>query len=356
MKSILVTGTTFGITLPWYRAARRASDMVGRALAQAGFGLVTGSPPGVDAIVSASYCDERRRLDHDAENGYQQLWLPHFKRGYWLPGRGYVARRSSPERLGSFAEWMNRAISLADAAVMIGGRGGAFTVARRFMDAGKPVFPIPHSGGRSQDVFYEILKTWDAAPVPGLSRGQFLRLAIPWISDTGALKQLLLGTVADNADIFISYRRNDAALAAGRLHADIAEHFGARRVFMDLHDIAPSATWARSIDEAVKHCRLGILVIGPRWLEEDGTGRPRLMCADDMVRMEIAGLLASGKRILPLLVDGATLPPAAALPAELQSLPSFQAPSIDNASWEAVVRQMIRSIEQVLDIEMITSR
>ncbi len=349
MEFILVTGTTFSAALKRYRPARRAADMVGRALARAGFGLVTGSPPGVDSVAAASFFSECRRLGRSPEEGYRQLWLPHLKRGYWLPGKGYPAPRECLVRLRTSAEWTSEAISAAGAAVMIGGRGGALSVARRFIDAGKPVFPIPFSGGESRGVFHEILKTWEEAPVPGLSRSQFLRLDIPWIADTGALEELLLGTLARVPDVFICYRRDDVAVAAGRLHADLAEHFGHKRVFMDLHDIAPSATWRATIASALEGSRIGIVVIGSRWLAEDAGGDSRLLRDDDVVRQEVGDLLRLGKHVMPVLVAGARLPSLEELPEELRVLTAHQAISIDNANWETAAKAVIRSIESALE-------
>ena len=211
MEFILVTGTTFALPLLGYAAVRRAADMTGRALARSGFGLVTGNPPGVDSVVSEAFWAECQRLGRAAAEAYRQLWLPHWLRGYWLPGVGFPAPEACTERLASKREWIERALTLSGAGVMIGGRSGALGIAERFIDAGKPVLPIPFVGGESRKVFDAILRTWDMAPVPGLSQGQFLRLAIPWISDTGALAKLLLGTLSETADVFVSYRRSDSA-------------------------------------------------------------------------------------------------------------------------------------------------
>ncbi len=348
MKFVLATATTFSATLPRYAPTRRAADMVGRTLARAGLGLVTGNPPGVDSIVSESFISECRCLGRSGQDAYRQLWLPHLRRGYFLPGSGYPAPETSLVRLRDFADWMAASIELADAAVMIGGRRGALTIARRFIDAGKPVFPIPHSGGKSRMVFDEILTTWEEAPVPGLTRSQFLTLDVPWINDTGALANLLLGTLAETADIFISYRRDDVAVAAGRLHADLAEHFGHKRVFIDLHDIAPSAAWMETIRQALAECKIGIVVIGPRWLATAEGEPARLEREDDVMREEISALLKTNKRVMPILVDGGRLPLAGEVPADVTSLTAHQATPIDNASWDAVMCDLIRSIESAL--------
>jgi hypothetical protein len=345
MNSILVTGTTFALPLPGFSALRRAADMAGRALARAGFGLLTGSPPGVDRVASEAFWAECRRLGRNPQEAYRQLWLPQLLRGYWLPGEGFPAPQACIERLESKREWIERAITCAGAAVMIGGRGGALGIAERFIDAGKPVLPIPFVGGESRNVFDAILRTWDMAPVPGLSQNQFLRLAIPWVGDTGVLTRLLLGTLAETADVFVSYRRSDTALAAGRIHADLVDQFGKERVFMDLQGIAPSAQWLATIDAAVAASRIGLVIIGPGWLAHEAGGQPRLADPNDIVRRELRGLLAAGKRVLPVLVGGALLPAPEALPQDLQGMKDYQAIAIDNANWPAAMRQIVAAID-----------
>ena len=346
--SILVVGTTFALTLPWYRPFKRVADMVGRELARGGFGLVTGNTPGVDKIAARAFWAECVRRSEAPEAAYRQLWLPHFQRGYFMPGEGFAAPSECVTRLADYDDWMEEAIGRSGAAVMIGGRSGSLAIARRFIDAGKPVLPIPFAGGASRDVFHEILRTWADAPVPGLSQTQFLSLAVPWINTTGPLSNLLLGTLAATADIFISYRRSDTGMAAGRLRADLVEHFGARRVFMDLHGIVPSADWRRSIDDAMAACKVAVVLVGADFTAPEAQGRSRLWAEDDVVRHELGTLLKGGKRILPVLIDDARLPSEDELPEGLQALLRFQAPRINNANWEEVSAAMVAAIEEAL--------
>lgn len=345
MEFILVTGTTFPLIFPDYAAVRRVADMTGRALARAGFGLVTGNPAGVDRIAAEAFWAECQRLGRHAPDCYRQLWLPHWRRGLWLPGAGFAAPESCVTTLWNTREWIEHAITLAGAGVMIGGRRGALAIAERFIHAGKPVLPVPFAGGEARKVFEAILRDWDLAPVPGLSQRQFLRLAIPWVGNTGALTKLLLGTLAETADIFISYRRSDTDLTAGRLHGDLVDEYGTRRVFMDRHGIAPSADWRATIDAAVSACRLGIVIIGPGWLAADASGQPRLSNPADIVRREVCGLLAKNRRLLPVLVGGAQLPPSESLPEALRVLTKYQAIALDNSNWEAGLQQIVALID-----------
>lgn len=346
---VLAVGTTFAVTLPRYSRFKRLADMVGRTLARVGLGLVTGNVPGVDKTAAHAFWAECRRLGRNPEERYRQLWLPHFRRGYWLPGKAFPAPPECIVRLADSDDWIEEAIGLAGAAVMIGGRSGSLTIARRFIDAGKPVLPVPFAGGESRNVFHEILRTWADAPVPGLSQMQFLRLDVPWIDATGPLTNLLLGTLADTADIFISYRRADTGMAAGRLRADLVEHFGARRVFMDMHGILPSADWRQTIDEAIDACKVAVVVIGPAFMSGGTQGEPRLLDEDDVVRHELTELLSRHKKILPVLIDNAELPELNALPSELHGLLKYQAPRLNNMNWVDMMNLMIRAIEAAIE-------
>jgi hypothetical protein len=117
----------------------------------------------------------------------------------------------------------------------------------------------------------------------------------------------------DGLRIFLSYRRDDAAGHAGRLHDALTSRFGAGRVFMDVATIQPGADWLRVIDEAVTSCDVLVAVIGQGW-------HSRIHEPDDVVRLEVATALEHDVRVIPVLVQ-ATAPPAAEdLPEQLAEL------------------------------------
>lgn len=348
-RLVLVIGTG------WASASKkRIARMLGMTLAEAGFGLISGNSRGIDYAVSEAYCAVRIAQQLPLHGAFYQITLGgmrFFRRG-GVPLPGYPAPEACQMRVDNVEEWKRESIARCDAGVMVGGGSGALDIARRIIEHGKPVFPLPFMGGmtgNSDLVFREILKTWDGYPVPGVSRSQFLRLAEPWISGTGPLLNLLAGTLADAPDIFISYRRQDAPAAAGRIESDLAEHFGRRRVFLDVSGIAPSRAWDQTIDGALRGCKVGVVVIGRQWLLHGADGTlPRLHDPDDVVRAEIEYLLRNGKAVFPVLVEGALLPDEQTLPASLLPLLRFQAVSFDNAGWEAMMQRIIREIELVV--------
>ena len=66
--------------------------------------------------------------------------------------------------------------------------------------------------------------------------------------------------------IFISYRREDSADAAGRLYDRLSTYFGREHVFMDIDAIELGVDFVELINEKVASCDVLIAVIGRNWL------------------------------------------------------------------------------------------
>jgi hypothetical protein len=64
-----------------------------------------------------------------------------------------------------------------------------------------------------------------------------------------------------------------------------------------------------------------LAVIGKDWLSsKDEQGNRRLENPEDFVRTEIGAAFKYGKRVIPVLVGGASMPKATDLPPDLHSL------------------------------------
>jgi TIR domain len=115
--------------------------------------------------------------------------------------------------------------------------------------------------------------------------------------------------------VFVSYRRQDARGSAGRIYDQLADRFGDAQVFMDVDTIAPGVDFTKVITEAVSTCEVLLAVIGSRWLTAtDEGGRRRLDDPGDLVRLEIAAALDRDIRVIPILVEDATMPRRHELP------------------------------------------
>jgi hypothetical protein len=116
------------------------------------------------------------------------------------------------------------------------------------------------------------------------------------------------GAARTGPRIFISYRRSDAPVHAGRMHDALVQHFGSEHVFMDVDKIEPGLSFRQEIDQALVQCDALLAVIGPRWLARGKLGRRRLDDPDDLGRVEIATALERDIVVIPVLVDHARMP------------------------------------------------
>src|SRR5271163_260035 len=123
------------------------------------------------------------------------------------------------------------------------------------------------------------------------------------------------------ARIFINYRRDDTPGVAGRLFDHLALKYSRSELFMDVDAMKPGVDFARELDSQVSQCHVLLAVIGPRWLDaRNRQGQRRLEDDRDYVRIELASALKRNIAVIPVLVDGATMPTEEALPDDLKSL------------------------------------
>ncbi len=119
--------------------------------------------------------------------------------------------------------------------------------------------------------------------------------------------------------ILLSYRRADTGAVAGHLAEKLKGRFGAGRVFIDVDNIPFGVDFRQHIRSTMERCDVVIALIGPRWTGEAGGAR-RIDDPADYLRIEVETALALGLRVIPVLVDQATMPSAASLPASLAPL------------------------------------
>jgi tetratricopeptide (TPR) repeat protein len=148
--------------------------------------------------------------------------------------------------------------------------------------------------------------------------------------------------------IFISYRRDDAKGASGRLYDWLRIAFGREQVFRDVHSIGVGK-WRDKVDDALARSAVCVAVIGPRWANTDNL--PRLRDEDDMVRHELVNALAGkGVTLVPTLVEGAKVPKTADLPPELKPLFQWNALPLTEEGWEDDTRRLIAEIEKAAQL------
>src|SRR5215475_524756 len=126
--------------------------------------------------------------------------------------------------------------------------------------------------------------------------------------------------------IFISYRRDTSAGAAGRLADRLVQHFGRNQVFIDVDTIEPGVDFVTTLSDQVAQCSAFVVVIGPGWADvRNSGGERRLDDPHDYLRIEVESALKRDIRIIPVLVDGAQMTKFEDLPDPLKPLARRQA-------------------------------
>lgn len=149
-------------------------------------------------------------------------------------------------------------------------------------------------------------------------------------------------------NIFLNYRRDDTAGHAGRLFDRLNWRFPGR-VFRDVTGIGLGLDFVQEVERKLADCQVLIVLIGKHWLTlTDDKGRRRLDNPRDLVRLEVAAGLRRNIRVIPVLVQGAQLPPAEELPPDLQPLPYRNALEVTEPDFENDVARLISAVEQVL--------
>jgi len=150
--------------------------------------------------------------------------------------------------------------------------------------------------------------------------------------------------------ILISYRRDDSAAEAILLKKYLEEELDKDLIFMDTQSIEAGSIWPDELENAIKAAKVVIIVIGKKWLKiADEDGRRRIDNPNDWVRKEIEKAKKVNAVMIPVLVDGATLPREKALPEAISFLSKRMYIPIRRDYWEHDISLLLKQIEnQVL--------
>jgi formylglycine-generating enzyme required for sulfatase activity len=146
--------------------------------------------------------------------------------------------------------------------------------------------------------------------------------------------------------VFISYRRDDSAGYAGRVHDRLEREFGADLLFMDVDAIPLGRDFTKVLRDEVAKCDVLLALIGPNWLNvRDKQGNRRLDNPADFLRIEIATALQRDIPVIPILLDGARMPRANQLPKDLEELSKRHGLAIHHASFRSDMDNLIRGLK-----------
>jgi formylglycine-generating enzyme required for sulfatase activity len=153
-----------------------------------------------------------------------------------------------------------------------------------------------------------------------------------------------------SGQIFISYRREESSAWAGRLSDRLSNHFPSNQIFMDVDSVDLGEDFVKTIEKTVGSCDVLIAVIGKGWLIScDQEGQRRLDNPEDFVRIEIATALKRDIRVIPVLVDGASMPPSRDLPDDLKALVRRNALQLSHERFRTDSERLASAVERALE-------
>ncbi len=129
--------------------------------------------------------------------------------------------------------------------------------------------------------------------------------------------------------IFISYRRADSRDVTGRIYDHLVASFGRSNVFKDIDSIPLGSDFLQVIGDHINRSDVVLVIIGAQWATAiDRSGKQRLADPTDTVRCEVELALKEKKRIIPVLVKGASMPGRNQVPTSLNPILTINAATV----------------------------
>jgi hypothetical protein len=150
--------------------------------------------------------------------------------------------------------------------------------------------------------------------------------------------------------IFLNYRREDTRGYAGRLYDRLSSHFSEEQIFRDIDAIPAGLDYLDYVERVVGQCDMMLVLIGETWISiKDAQGRRRLDNPRDLVRLEIAAALERNIPVIPVLIQGASMPVEEDLPGQIQGLARRNALEMSDSHWNYDWERLTRALDQLAE-------
>jgi hypothetical protein len=130
---------------------------------------------------------------------------------------------------------------------------------------------------------------------------------------------------------FISYRRDGGSETARLIKSELRQR--GLQAFLDVDDLRSHHFDERLLRE-IEKCPNFIIILSPGCLD-------RCSQEGDWLRREISHAIGQGRNLVPVLKDGFTFPPRAALPAEMADLPRYNCVEYSHAYFSSTIDRLV---------------
>ena len=149
--------------------------------------------------------------------------------------------------------------------------------------------------------------------------------------------------------IFLCYRREDTQGFARGIYQSLADKYGRGRVSRDIDSTPAGTRFSAWIESRVGQCSVMLVLIGDAWSSaKDHAGQRRLDLPKDWVRQEIEAALRRDIPIIPVRVQGASMPSEDELPPSIADLAGFQSAEVTDSRWDFDIGRLIQAIDNLM--------
>jgi hypothetical protein len=130
----------------------------------------------------------------------------------------------------------------------------------------------------------------------------------------------------------------------------LVNHYSAESIFMDIDNIPLGVDFREYVARTLENADIVLAIIGRKWAGGTTKQKTRIFSSTDPLRIEIEKAFEFGIPVLPVLVDGATMPDPDKLPESLKELPFRNAAIVDNGrDFHPHIDRLIRSMDLILE-------
>jgi hypothetical protein len=134
--------------------------------------------------------------------------------------------------------------------------------------------------------------------------------------------------------VFISYRRSGAVKYAARVEQAFRQAYPTIHVFRDESSLRPGADFTQQLQDEIDEADVFLSLIDSEW-SGDGVARiSRLLDSKDILRREIARAMHKEVVLIPVLLDGARMPPERDFPEEIVKFSRVHALTLSEATFD----------------------
>lgn len=136
----------------------------------------------------------------------------------------------------------------------------------------------------------------------------------------------------DQYDVFISYRREGGSELARAVRSELRQQNC--KAFLDVADLGPGS-FNEALLRRIEMTPNFIVILSPNCLD-------RCLNERDWLRLEIARAIATGRKIVPIIMRGFQFPDQQELPEDLSTLPNYQSVEYNHSYFEAMIAKIVR--------------